>query len=48
VVLITGHGKLWMKDNDAFGKGEPGIGMAAAYSCQVHYFVVAFTHAAAR
>jgi len=31
VVLIrTGHGKLWMKDNEAFGRGEPGIGMAAA------------------
>lgn len=31
VVLIrTGHGKLWMKDNNAYGKGEPGIGMAAA------------------
>src|SRR3954468_12627533 len=30
VVLIrTGHGKLWMKDNDTYGKGEPGIGMAA-------------------
>ena len=31
VVLIrTGHGKLWMKDNDAYGAGEPGIGLAAA------------------
>ena len=31
VVLIrTGHGKLWMKDNDTYGSGEPGIGMAAA------------------
>jgi kynurenine formamidase len=31
VVLIrTGHGKLWMKDNDAYGEGEPGIGLAAA------------------
>src|SRR5262249_52053242 len=30
VVLIrTGHGRLWMKDNDAFMRGEPGIGMAA-------------------
>ncbi len=30
VVLIrTGHGQLWMKDNEAFGRGEPGIGMAA-------------------
>ena len=31
VVLIhTGHGQLWMKDNQAYGDGEPGIGMAAA------------------
>ncbi len=31
VVLIrTGHGKLWMKDNQAYGSGEPGIGLAAA------------------
>jgi len=31
VVLIhTGHGKLWMVDNDTYGEGEPGIGMAAA------------------
>ena len=31
VVLVrTGHGQLWMKDNDAFNKGEPGLGMAAA------------------
>jgi kynurenine formamidase len=29
VLLRTGHGKLWMKDNEAYGKGEPGIGMAA-------------------
>jgi kynurenine formamidase len=30
VVLIrTGHGRLWMKNNEAFMKGEPGIGMAA-------------------
>jgi kynurenine formamidase len=30
VVLIrTGHGQLWMKDNATFMKGEPGIGMAA-------------------
>jgi kynurenine formamidase len=30
VVLIrTGHGRLWLKDNDAFMRGEPGIGMAA-------------------
>ena len=31
VVLIrTGHGKLWMQDNEAYGAGEPGIGLAAA------------------
>jgi kynurenine formamidase len=31
VVLIrTGHGKLWMKDNPTYGAGEPGIGLAAA------------------
>jgi kynurenine formamidase len=31
VVLIrTGHGKLWMKDNAAYGASEPGIGLAAA------------------
>jgi len=31
VVLIrTGHGKLWMKDNPSYGAGEPGIGLAAA------------------
>jgi kynurenine formamidase len=31
VVLIrTGHGKLWMRDNQAYGAGEPGIGLAAA------------------
>ena len=31
VVLIrTGHGKLWMQDNEAYGGGEPGLGMASA------------------
>jgi kynurenine formamidase len=30
VVLVrTGHGQLWMTDNDGFSKGEPGIGTAA-------------------
>jgi kynurenine formamidase len=30
VVLIrTGHGQLWMKDNATFNSGEPGIGMGA-------------------
>ncbi len=30
VFFHTGHGQLWMKDNDAYNRGEPGIGMAAA------------------
>jgi len=31
VVLIhTGHGQLWMVDNDEYNTGEPGIGMDAA------------------
>ena len=30
VVIRTGHGQLWMKDNAAFSAGEPGIGMEAA------------------
>lgn len=31
VVLIhTGHGKLWMVDNDTYNQGHPGIGMQAA------------------
>jgi len=31
VVLIhTGHGFWWMKDNKTYNEGEPGIGMAAA------------------
>jgi len=31
VVLIrTGHGKLWMRDNEAYAEGEPGLGMASA------------------
>jgi kynurenine formamidase len=31
VVLVrTGHGQLWMKDNTAFAAGEPGIGIDAA------------------
>jgi kynurenine formamidase len=30
VVLIrTGHGRLWMKDNAAYGAGEPGLGLEA-------------------
>jgi kynurenine formamidase len=30
VLLRTGHGKLWMKDNETFAAGEPGPGIAAA------------------
>jgi kynurenine formamidase len=31
VVLIrTGHGELWMKDNTQFAEGEPGIGLQSA------------------
>ena len=30
VMIRTGHSKLWIKDNDAYNEGEPGIGMAAA------------------
>jgi kynurenine formamidase len=29
VLIHTGHGQLWMKDNAAYGTGEPGIGMDA-------------------
>jgi kynurenine formamidase len=29
VLLRTGHGRLWMKHNEQYAKGEPGIGMAA-------------------
>jgi kynurenine formamidase len=30
VLFHTGHGKLWMKDNAEFNKGEPGPGVTAA------------------
>jgi kynurenine formamidase len=31
VVLVhTGHGQLWMQDNEKYAAGEPGIGMEAA------------------
>ena len=30
VVIHTGHGQLWMQDNEQYGQGAPGIGMAAA------------------
>lgn len=31
VLIRTGHGSLWMKDNAAYADGEPGIGMEAAH-----------------
>ena len=30
VLIRSGHGRLWMKDNAEFSRGEPGIGLAAA------------------
>ena len=30
VLIRTGHGKLWMKDNETYGAGEPGLGVAGA------------------
>ena len=30
VLIHTGHGFWWMKDNKKYADGEPGIGMAAA------------------
>jgi kynurenine formamidase len=30
VLIHTGHGQLWMTDNDSYAAGEPGIGLAAA------------------
>jgi kynurenine formamidase len=30
VLVRTGHGLLWMTDNETFAAGEPGIGLAAA------------------
>lgn len=30
VLIRTGHGQLWMKDNETYGGGEPGLGMEAA------------------
>ena len=29
VVFHTGHGSLWMTDNDTYGGGEPGPGVTA-------------------
>jgi kynurenine formamidase len=30
VLIRTGHGQLWMTDNEAYGAGEPGIGLDGA------------------
>lgn len=30
VFIRTGHGRLWLKDNETYNSGEPGIGVAAA------------------
>lgn len=30
MLFRTGHGKLWMVDNQAYNSGEPGIGVEAA------------------
>src|SRR5207244_2675171 len=30
VLLRTGHGKLWKKDNQTYNSGEPGLGLEAA------------------
>lgn len=41
VVLIrTGHGKLWMKDNATYAEGEPGLGLAAAKFLTDHRVVL--------
>jgi kynurenine formamidase len=44
VVLIrSGHGQLWMKDNATFAAGEPGIGMDAARWLADHKIVMVGT-----
>jgi kynurenine formamidase len=43
VVIRTGHGQLWMKDNTAFSAGEPGIGMEAAHWLCDHKIVMVGT-----
>ena len=41
VVLIrTGHGKLWMKDNATYGDGEPGLGLESAKYLTDHKVVL--------
>jgi kynurenine formamidase len=43
VVIRTGHGQLWMKDNLTFGAGEPGIGVDAAQWLCDHKIVMVGT-----
>jgi kynurenine formamidase len=44
VVLIrTGHGQLWMKDNAEFSAGEPGLGMEAGQWLCDHKIVLVGT-----
>ncbi len=40
VLIRTGHGQLWMKDNTAFSTGEPGIGVGAAAWLVQHKIVL--------
>jgi len=40
VVVRTGHGKLWMTDNQTYGVGEPGLGLAAARFLTDHKVVL--------
>jgi kynurenine formamidase len=40
VLINTGHGKLWMVDNEEFNRGEPGIGMDAAVWLAEHRIVM--------
>ncbi|MBX7168299.1 MAG: cyclase family protein, partial [Pirellulales bacterium] len=30
VLIRTGHSKLWIKDNETYNSGEPGLGLEAA------------------
>lgn len=43
VLVRTGHGQLWMKDNTQFSAGEPGLGMAAARWLSEHKIVLVGT-----
>jgi kynurenine formamidase len=40
VVIRTGFGQLWMKDNAAYSAGEPGIGIEAARWLAAHKIVL--------